>query len=409
MWAHIDLSASCSVSPRFLAVSRLALALLRAACLRAKGDLQSVEISGVHEGDDGVDNPFVLPWLDLGVPFVQRWLDSASAADKASLRDLVAPTSFWHDDEQVTAVCRALPLCRVHCFVYCTAEEALPLLRREPPFALLTIDDFHARNGTEQALLDLASALSVYEGMDRLSLSASPLAARAVVDAVVDAAISGGIKDTFFGGCDLSQTALPALGRLLQSAGFGGLSVHNSGRTLFEGPALPAFFEALRKSKSLRMLWLEDVNLWADVAVATQLIGTLEGFKQGLWLSNNRTDGTPAMQRAAGECLARLIARSRNLRILDLSGNALGETGLAPIFQALNGSKTLVELRLYQRFSADFARDVVLPAVRANTSLRKLEGVNTVDAYEEEMDQDPSLREVKDILEACKLADEDAA
>jgi hypothetical protein len=46
-WTHVDLSKSCGVNPRFLSDSRLALALLRAACVRAKGGLQSVDNSGV--------------------------------------------------------------------------------------------------------------------------------------------------------------------------------------------------------------------------------------------------------------------------------------------------------------------------------------------------------------------------
>jgi len=43
-----------------------------------------------------------------------------------------------------------------------------------------------------------------------------PLTTRAV-DALVDAAISAGLIELYFSECGLSQTALPALGRLLQS------------------------------------------------------------------------------------------------------------------------------------------------------------------------------------------------
>jgi len=48
----------------------LALALLRTACVRAKGALQSMDISGV-----------AVAWQDE--PFVHQWLDSVSAANKA--------------------------------------------------------------------------------------------------------------------------------------------------------------------------------------------------------------------------------------------------------------------------------------------------------------------------------------
>jgi len=105
-WTHVDLSPSCGVNPRFLDSWRRGLALLRAACVCAKGGLQSVDLSGVT----------------YCTPFVLQWLDSASAVDKASLRDLVAPPPRRLDVEQVTALCRALPLCRVRCGVECGVE-----------------------------------------------------------------------------------------------------------------------------------------------------------------------------------------------------------------------------------------------------------------------------------------------
>ena len=365
LWTRINLGVGCGVPPRYLTERLRALALLRAACVRAKDGLHSVGLSGVTFGH-------------RGETFALQWLDSASAADKASLRDLVAPPAFLRA-ERVTALCRALPLCRVRCSVECDTAEALPLLRREPPFALLTIGNLF-------------------------------------VDALVDAAISAGIKDTLFGGCGLSQTALPALTRLLQSPGFVCLSVSNlsNRHALLEGPALPAFCEALRNCRSLWNLKLAEVKLWADMAAATQLFAAMEGLPalQELNLNNDRTDATPASQRAAGECLARLIARSTSLRVLQLFNNWLGEAGLEPIFQALRGNSELVELiRMAEQVSADFARDVVLPAVRANTRLRKLFGFCWVDAngwpvYDDE--QDPSLLEVQDILAARRQADEEA-
>ena len=408
-WTHVDLRKSCGVNPRFLTprygVERHTLALLRAACVRAKDNLQSVDLSGVR--------------YTRGGPFIQQWLDSASAADKASLCDLVAPLCYPSLNlEQVTAVCRTLPLCRVRCTVYCTAVEALPLLRREPPFALLTICKLLVFNEEgEQAVLNLASALTVHKGMEQLSLYVVPLT-RAVVDALVDAAISAGIIDVSFHECGLSQTALPALTRLIQAPGFEQLRVDNDNLTLLEGPALPAFCEALRNCTSLRKLELYFVHLWHDMAVATQLIAALEGLPalQELSTVGNSTDRTPAMQRAVGECLAPLIAHSTSLRVQDVSENQLGEAGLAPIFEALRGDSGLAELFLdEEQISADFACDVVLTAVRANTSLRELSGLRWVDAPEFDEDEKeeeellPELQELGDILAARRQAEEEAA
>jgi hypothetical protein len=46
-WTRVDLSVGCGVNPRFLTSYALALALLRAACVRAKGNLLSADLSGV--------------------------------------------------------------------------------------------------------------------------------------------------------------------------------------------------------------------------------------------------------------------------------------------------------------------------------------------------------------------------
>jgi hypothetical protein len=373
--------------------------------VRAKGNLESLDLSGVSFDDDD--------------PFVLRWLDSAPVADKASLRDLLAPHMRLIVDH-VTALCRALPLCRVRCGLECYTVEALPLLRREPPFALLTINALVAVEHNDegaQPVLDLASALMGYFGMEKLIMCA-PLTTLAVLDALVDAAISAGIKDAAFQTCGLSQASLPALGRLIQSPGFERLEVIEGLSALFEGPALPAFCEALRNSTTLKKLKLMGVNLWEDMASASELIAALEGLPalHELELLANFEVGPSTVQRAAGECLARLIARSTSLRALCLGDNHLDEDGMTPIFQALSGSLTLVELILYGSMAVNqnFARDVVLPAVRTNTSLRELDGLRWLDAQGiewgmKEEDPPPAMEEVEDILKARVLADEEAA
>ena len=392
-WTHVDLSASCGVNSRFFAWGYLALQLLRAACLRAKGSLRSVDFSG------DVGNI-------VGQPFVLQWLEYMSAADKGGLHDLVAQSSVRYDVEQVTALCRALPLCRVRCGVSCSYVEALPLLRRKPPFTLLSMNTLavvdHDEDG-DRTVLDLASALTGYTGIESLHLFELLLTTRAVVDALVDAAISADVKSACFHDCGLSQTALPALTRLLQSPGFERLSVWNGHQAMFEGPAMPVFCDALRNCASLMTLELLHVNLWDDTAAASQLFAVMEGHPalQELSTEGNRTNGMPAAQQAAGECLARLIARSTSLRVLHLSYSRLGEAGMAPMFQALTGDSGLAELDVSgEQISTVFARTVVLPAVRASTRLRKLEGVSSVSG-----EPDPSLREVDDILEARRQAD----
>jgi len=226
-WARVDLSARCGVNPRRLSSTHRTLALLRAACVRAQGNLLAVDLSGVSLREEEEQEAAAREWemereierswrarderrserssqryktkvtleeeeeeeeedmeeeeeeedeVAVVPSFVLKWAQALSVADKASLRDLVAPTSRFHDAEEIRALCRTLPLCRVSCCVDCSEapEEALPLLRREPPFALLTIGELsvHSVEGEEQAppqsVLDLASALTGHKGMERL-------------------------------------------------------------------------------------------------------------------------------------------------------------------------------------------------------------------------------------------------
>ena len=51
LWTRVDLSASCSVNPCFLTLEDHTLALLRAACVRAKGSLESLDLSGMSGGN----------------------------------------------------------------------------------------------------------------------------------------------------------------------------------------------------------------------------------------------------------------------------------------------------------------------------------------------------------------------
>jgi len=426
-WTHVHLGVGCGVTPRllnprFLSDQHRSEALLRAACVRAKGGLQSVDLSGVDV-------------KCRAGPFVPQWAQALSAANKANLRDLVAPHMLARL-AHMTLLCRALPLCRVRGSVECNVVESLPVLRREPPFTLLTLDKLIVFGGDgegELSVLLLASAISVYKGMEKLHIYDVRLTVGFIVDAVVDAAIAAGIREIFFLGCRLNPPALPALTRLLQSPGFERLKISNNGWTIFEGLALPAFCETLRNSKSLTALELDGVNLWDDLEVLSELFAALEGLPtlQKLKLRRNRTDEAPRiaaslwavderldeLQRAVGKYLARLIVRSNSLRSLKLKDNLLGEAGMTPIFQALNGSRTLSELSLHEGISADFTRDVVLPAVRANTSLRTLSGLQWVEASAPETDADeedqdwllPELYEVEDILQARRLADEEAA
>ena len=72
--------------------------------------------------------------------------------------------------------------------------------------------------------------------------------------------------------------------------------------------------------------------------------------------------------------LGRLVAAESALLSLRLSDCKLGNEGLRPVFEALSRGSGLGSLHCEGNgVSREFARGVVLPAVRANASLRKLE------------------------------------
>jgi hypothetical protein len=68
------------------------------------------------------------------------------------------------------------------------------------------------------------------------------------------------------------------------------------------------------------------------------------------------------------------VAAESRLEHLDLSFCRLRDAGLRPLFDAIAGNCTLRTLDCgYNYISPECARDVLLPAVRANASLRKLQ------------------------------------
>ena len=193
------------------------------------------------------------------------------------------------------------------------------------------------------------------------------------------------------GGC-LTSRLIPArrrlrlrqLARLLVEGSLTAFTVYSSW-SFEEGDATPLFdaagaalvADALRVNTTLTDLDLTyDCNL--DVGAAGALVGALVGHPSLRWLGM-RCGGTSAEERNAyGAALDALIATDAPpLQSLGCSGNHLGDAGLAPIVEALALNRHLRFLNLrYNDMSEAFAREQLLPAVRANTTLRALHCVD---------------------------------
>jgi len=356
-WLVLDFSPGSGV------VAWVTRALLFAAGERGRGHLHTLDLTCTLTGTEGL---------------LRVDLEQFVAAHGQSLRTVTASESLTLIADLVTRLCRSAPLCTLRCSVFCSAAEALPLLRCEAPCALLhifklVVSDF---NNNQQAVLDFAAALPFHSGKTKeLTVNVAPLGNVAVAGSLLRGVAEARVNDVTFIGCHLAPASMPGLTRLLQADCLEGLEINNYEHALFEeGPDLTAFCHALRSS-TLQVLHLSSCQLWRDPAVAGEFLASLVGHQtlRELALGCNSLDRTDDARRAAGKQLASLITHSSALQKLELYANNLGDAGLAPIFEALPRSSTLKEVNFnYERISRKFARDVILTAVRANTSLRRL-------------------------------------
>jgi hypothetical protein len=111
-----------------------------------------------------------------------------------------------------------------------------------------------------------------------------------------------------------------------------------------------------------------------DVAAAAELLGALTGHASLRILCLQGNDVEPADRAAVGAALGALVAANAPaLTHLDVSFCNLRTNGLRALLEALPRNSHLRTLDCtYNDMSVAFARKVLLPAVRANASLRTL-------------------------------------
>jgi hypothetical protein len=211
------------------------------------------------------------------------------------------------------AMLSAAPQLRVcEADLYINASEARRALRNEGVLGPLRVR--YASLVRPPSSVPLFAGVAAHTSLAELSLHGARLDVPAVLDAFVDAALSLPLLRTVeLCECRLSPASAPALARLLSSGTLTELTIRNDHRALLDAPAAAVLADALRANTTLTSLALDDMRLWSDRAAAAMLLGALTGHS--------------------------------SLRELDCSGNGITDA---------------------------IARDVLLPAVRANTSLRTL-------------------------------------
>jgi hypothetical protein len=337
-------------------------ALLRAATSRAGGQLCSLRLAcALHDP-----------------------LCAVAAANAATLQELRVSTPAGELPgrvREVEVLLRAAPQLRtLEADVDCeTAAEAHRVLRNEPPFGPLCVRQFRisAYAATADEVLALAADLAAHAWLTGVSLSGAPLDAPAALDAVVDAALARRLSSVTLHSCGLAPASVPALARLI-GGGDTLTELHIVGlRPLLDAPAAALLANALRANTTLTALTLQGIQLWHDAAAAAELLGALTAHPRLrlLNLSWNWLHGDVGVQAAeAGTMLAALLlANAPALQTLDISRSSLGDEGMRPVVEALRHNTHLTKLNCFHsELSEAFARDRLLPALRANAALREL-------------------------------------
>jgi Ran GTPase-activating protein (RanGAP) involved in mRNA processing and transport len=255
-----------------------------------------------------------------------------------------------------------------------SAHKALPLLNGDvtiaavrAEFVLVNFDGADDGGGDTAALL---AALSSHDTLKRLSVSSVTLDA-AELDALVDVAFSRRLTSLDVYVCSLSPDSLPALSRLLRGGSLRELELISN--PLFEEGVSAEFCAALRDAR-FSFLDLNGSRLFDFTECGIAVLEALTGHPtlRLLDLSCNRPT-SPEAKLAVGEALRRLISADSSLEEIDVQHCGLGDDALRPLFAIVAQSTRLRTLDCCDNnISPEFARTVVLPAVRSNSSLRKL-------------------------------------
>jgi hypothetical protein len=363
LWTRLELTAASGVQLREAPVGTEPWdGLLRCAAARAGGGLHSLRV-----GANCISREACLEVAVANGRALRELHHENAGSGKVGLRM-----------EQMLALLRAAPQLRVFATDVNFGDDVQAVrraLRNEPPFAPLRVQKLSARlrSEDEAGVVALAADAAAHASLNALWLEDARLDTPAALDAVVDAALARRAQMVELNDCTLSPASVPSLARLL---GGGALTkLHCVGAQLLNAPAAGELGAALRANATLTSLTLADVGVFDDAAVATELLGALTAHPsvRTLDVSYNAVD--TQNEAAAGAALGALVAANAPaLTALDASWCALLDDGLRPLFEALPRNTHLRALNVkYNGMSEAFTRRVLLPAVRANTSLRKLD------------------------------------
>jgi hypothetical protein len=301
--------------------------------------------------------------------------------------------SAYFDDESDEEDLAAMPLLQVLTAerTTCKWEFASRILRSEPPFAALQLRrglEVHFRGGFNEhdfggmeRFGPFAAALadaSLQPALRCVCIQKADAAQPAVMGALADAAVARRLRELRFEGC-MPPAAAP-LARLLAEGSLAVLEIDSEDIwSLFDAAGAALVADALRINTTLTKLVLRGADLTGDVHVAGAIPGALVGHPSLRELRIISESNVELCRSVFGAALGALIAADAPaLHVLECRESFLKNAGLAPIVDALPLNRHLHTLDVgYNRISEAFARERLLPAVRANTSLRELSCADT--------------------------------
>ena len=372
LWTRLDLSGVR------VELQRLA-AVVQGAARRARGQLLHLDVSQLD-----VELDVLLPVLTANASSLRELhLGYAGYVDSPvfpTVKDLVSAAPRL----QVLTADRAT----------CKWGEALRVLRAEPPYAPLRLRrglEVRFTSGTGRfggvgRLRPFAAALAdatLQPELHRVAISCADLTQPALMGPLVDAALARPLRELRLQECSPPATA--PLARLLTEGSLTVLQFYPKGeprRPTF-GAGVELVARALRVNTTLTTLVMDGTYFRGYPGVEDLLLGALVGHPslRELQISGEDMDeefdfddSTEDFSALSAALAALVAADAPALHVLVCSWNSLRDSGLAPIVEALTVNRHLRELNLgWNGMSEAFARERLLPAVRANTTLRKLE------------------------------------
>lgn len=296
---------------------------------------------------------------------------------------------------QLHTVLAAAPRLRVlHADVECDAAEAGELLRNEGPFRTLRLRTLFFTAGNLIELRAALGAVGLHVSLQRLGVQSWAATIPETVDAVADAAHALRLRHVFLqsGHSRHLNDAVHALVRLLASDGLDVFEVEQeyyacvlSDSDYYGAPTRAQVFADALRSSRVHTLHIGGFGFLRDTRVAELALSALVGHPTLRMLDLSRepcrtaraiiTGPIPDSARVyLGSLLDALVTSPESrLEELNLWRVGLNEYGLRPLCRALRRTARLRVLDCSgDEVKKGFLARCLLPAVRRNTSLRRL-------------------------------------